>query len=131
MYLYYCLGLIMGLCRTPLWRNSLEYLNNFENEKDIKKRAYICTIFKAFKEEEIDIGWSLIQTMYNQHKILSTAVFAAWFNLCDSNKNYSYQRVLEFLRDNECIVRTHLAELIREKYKQYGSKTTTTVIKHK
>ncbi|VVC27280.1 Hypothetical protein CINCED_3A023283 [Cinara cedri] len=122
-------GIIMGLCCTPLWRNSLEYLNNFKNEKDIKIRAYSCTIFKAFKEEEIDIGWSLIQTMYNQHEILLTSVFAAWFNLCDINKNYSYQKVLEFLRDNECIVRTHLAELIHEKYKQYGSKITTTIIK--
>lgn len=121
----------MGLCCTPLWRSSLEHLKALKNEEDVTINAYICIILRAFEEEEIDIGWSLIQTIYNRHKVLPLVVFAAWFNLCENNKNHSYLKVLEFLRSNECTVRANLAELICEKYKQFGSKIVNTIIKPK
>lgn len=121
----------MGLCCTPLWRDSMKYLKTLKDQNSLKTSAYVCVILKAFEEKEIEIGWSLIQTIYNQYEILPIAVFTAWFNHCENNKNLSHLRVLEFLRNNECIVRANLAELIYEKYKQFDSKITTTKIKNK
>lgn len=118
----------MGLCCTSSWRDSLKYLKT--NEKDLTVNSLMCIALKAFEESEVELGWSLTQKLYLLHEVLSTELFDAWFNLCDNNKNYSNLRVLEFLMDNECIVRKDLAEFIRKKFTQLGSKITNTIIHH-
>jgi len=120
----------MGFCCTPLWRESVQYLKALKNRSDITMNTLVCIITKAFDEAEIDLGWTLTQDIFNRHETLPIAIFAAWFNLCEKNNNFSHLKVLEFLRDNECIVRIDLAELIQEKFKQFGSQITTTVINH-
>lgn len=117
----------MGLCCTPLWRDSLEYLKSLKHAK-LTFNTLVCIVLRAFEEAEIDLGWTLTQTIYNQHGILPLDIFAAWFNLCEKNTNCSYKKVLEFLRDNEYIIREDLAELICEKLKQFGCQITTTMI---
>lgn len=120
----------MGLCCTPIWRDSLEYLNVVKNKNEITMNTLICIILRAFEEEEIDLGWTLIQNMYDQFEILSNEVFVAWFNLCEKNINCNHFKVLEFLRDNECTVREELAEIIHDKFTSFGSASTTTMIYH-
>lgn len=124
------LGIVMGLCCTPLWRDSLNYLKTLPNENDISLNTLVCIILKAFEDNEIDLGWTLTQQLFNRHNTLPLAIFTAWFNICETNKNYKYQRTLEFLRDNECVVNANMAELIQEKLKKNGNKITTTIINH-
>jgi len=124
------LGLVMGICCTPLWRESLEYLKAFKNGNDITINTLVCIIIKAFDEAEIDLGWTLTQDVFNRHEVLPLEIFEAWFHLCEKNVNFSHLKVLEFLRDSQCIVRIDLAELIRKKFKQFGSQITTTMIYH-
>lgn len=120
----------MGICCTPLWRDSLEYIKAIKNENDITVNALVCIILRAFEEEEIDLGWTLLQNMFNQYGILPLEIVVAWFNLCEKNVNYSQYRVLEFLRDNEYIIREELAELIHNKFNEVGTKATTTMINY-
>lgn len=120
----------MGICCTPLWRESMEYLKALKNRNDVTINTLVCIITKAFDEAEIDLGWTLTHDIFNRHETLPIAIFAAWFNLCEKNINFSHLKVLEFLRDSECIVRIDLAELIRDKFKQFGSQIATTVINH-
>lgn len=121
----------MGLCCTPSWRECLEYSKVLNNERALTVNTNICIIVKAFEEAEIDLGWTLIKQMYNQNEVLPVEVFSAWFDLCEKNTDYKYQKVLEFLSDHECTIKVDLAELIREKVKQFGSEINTTVINHK
>lgn len=126
--IYFLLGLVLGLCCTPAWRDSLEHVNAIRNERDVTVNSLVSIALKAFEEEEIDLGWTLTQTIFTRHEILSLEIFSAWFKLCEKYPNYRFLRVLEFLRDNECVIRMDLAELIREKFKQFGSKVCTTRI---
>lgn len=119
----------MGLCCTSSWRECLEYFKVLQNE-NTSVISIICIVKKAFEEAEMDLGWTLIQQMYNRYETLPVDVFAAWFDLCQKNTDYRYEKVLEFLRDNECTVGVDLAELIRKKVKQFGSKANTTIINH-
>lgn len=119
----------MGICCTPLWRDSLEFIKASKIE-DITVNTLTCIILRAFEEAEMDLGWNLVHNLFNRHRILPLEIVAAWFNLCEKNVNCSYLRVLEFLKDNEYIIREDLAELIRNKIKQSGIKTTTTMIYH-
>lgn len=121
----------MGLCCTPAWRDSLNYLKTLKDENDITLKTLICIIVKAFNENETDLGWTLTQQIFNKHGSIPLEVVATWFNLCEQNKKFDYRKLLEFLRDNECVIMSDLAELIREKLKQYGNKVTTTIINHK
>lgn len=123
-------GIVMGICCTPLWRDSLKFIKASKIEDDITVNTLVCIILRAFEEAEIDLGWTLVQNMFNRHRILPLEIVAAWFNLCKKNANYSHRRVLEFLRDNEYIIREDLAELIRNNLKQSGIKTTTSMIYH-
>lgn len=118
----------MGLCCTPAWRDSLEYLKVLEHHASIQ--TYICIILKAFEEKDEELGWTLTYDIFNQHGVLPLEIFQSWFNLCEKNINFNYQRVLEFLRDCEGIIRIDLAELIHEKCKQFGNKVATTMILH-
>lgn len=120
----------MGLCCTPMWRDSLEHLKVMKNKSEISMSTLICIILRAFEEEEIDLGWTLIQDIYDQFGVLPNEVFVSWFNLCEKNINYSHLKVLEFLKDNECTVKEDLAELIHDKAKQFGNTSTTTMIHH-
>lgn len=120
----------MGLCCTPAWRDSLEYIKTFKNETDVTVNSFICIILKAFEEEEIDMGWALTQNLFNIYGILPVEIFTSWFDLYEKNANFKYWKVLEFLKDNECVVKEDLAKLICEKFKQFGSKVTTTTIYH-
>lgn len=117
----------MGLCCTPLWRDSLECIKALKYEK-LTNNTLVCIILRAFEDEEIDLGWNLIQTLFDVHGVLPLEVFVAWFNLCEKNINCNYKKVLEFLRDNEYIVREDLAELISEKLRQFGCQIKTTII---
>lgn len=123
-------AIVMGLCCTPLWRDSLEFIKASKIENDITVNTLTCIILRAFKESEMDLGWTLIHNLFNRHRILPLEIVAAWFSLCEKNVNCSYRRVLEFLRDNEYIIREDLAELIRNKIKQSGIKATTTMVYH-
>lgn len=120
----------MGLCCTPAWRDSLEYLKALKNDKDVTINTLVCIVIKAFEEGEIDLGWIVVQNIFNRYGTVPIEVFAAWFNLCDKNSNFSYLRVLEFLRDNEFIIRGDLADLIGEKLIKFGCKISTTQIHH-
>lgn len=120
----------MGICCTPLWRDSLKFMKESKIEGEITLNTFVSVILRAFEEEEIDLGWTTAQNMFNLHKIIPLEIVAAWFNLCEKNVNCSNRRVLEFLRDNEYIIRENLAELIRSKLNQSGIKTTTTMIYH-
>lgn len=118
----------MGLCCTPVWRDSLKYLDALKNYKDVSINTLVCIVNKAFEQGEYDLGWIVVQNIFNQHGIVPLEVFTDWFNVCEKNSNCSFLRVLEFLRDNEFIVRDDLAELIRKNLIQFGSKITTTII---
>jgi len=118
----------MGICCTPLWRDSLKFIKESKIEGDITINTFVSVILRAFEEEEINLGWTTVQNMFNLHRIIPLEIVAAWFNLCEKNVNCSHRRVLEFLRDNEYIIRDNLAELIRNRLKQSGIKTTTTMI---
>lgn len=120
----------MGLCCTPAWRDSLEYLKTFENKTDITVNSLISIILKAFEEEDIDLGWTLTQNLFTLYGILPVEIFTSWFNLYEKNDNFKYWKVLKFLKDNECVVKEDLAKLIYAKFKQFGSKVTTTTIYH-
>lgn len=124
------LGIIMGLCCTPVWRDSLKYLKALKNDIKATNNTLVCIVIKAFEEGEFDLGWTLIQDIFNQSGTAPLEVFAAWFYTCEKNIECSYLKVLEFLRDNEFIVREDLAELIREKLKQFGCKVSNTMINH-
>lgn len=119
---------MLGLCCTPAWRNSLELVNAIKNKNDVTINSLVSIALRAFEEEEIDLGWTLTQTIFTRHEILSVEIFSAWFNLCEKNSNFRCLKVLEFLRDNECVVRTDIAELICEKLKLFGYEVTTTMI---
>ncbi|XP_026804869.1 mitochondrial ribonuclease P catalytic subunit [Rhopalosiphum maidis] len=123
-------GIVMGICCTPLWRDSLEFIKASKIEDDISVNTLVCIILRAFEEAEIDLGWNLVHNIFNRHRILPLEIVTAWFNLCEKNVNCSHRKILEFLRDNEYIIREDLAELIRNKLKQLGIKTTTTMIYH-
>lgn len=120
----------MGICCTTLWRDSVKFIKESKIEGDITLNTFVSVILRAFEEGEIDLGWTTVQNMFNLHRIIPLEIVAAWFNLCEKNVNCSHRRVLEFLRDNEYIIRDNLAELIRSKLKQSGIKTTTTMIYH-
>jgi len=120
----------MGICCTPLWRKSLEYLKVLKNENDVTINTLVCIIIKAFNEAEIDLGWSLTQVIFDRYGLLSKEIFASWFDLCEKNTHFDCWKALEFLRDNECIVKVDLAELIKKKLKQFGNQITTTMIYH-
>lgn len=124
-------GIVMGLCCTPAWRDSLEYLKTLKNQNDLTTSTLVCITVRAFKETETDLGWTLMQQIFNKHGSVPLEVIATWFNLCEQDKKFNYQRVLEFLRDNECVITSELAEFIHEKLNQFGSKVTTTIINHK
>lgn len=121
----------MGLCCTPLWRDSLNYLKTLPNENDITSNTLIYIIIRAFEDAEVDLGWTLTQQLFNRHNILPLVIFATWFNLCETNKNYTYLRALEFLRDNECVLNEDMAKLIQKKLQKIDNKITTTTIYHK
>lgn len=121
----------MGLCCTPVWRDSLKYMKALKNDNGCTINTLVCIVHRAFEEGEIDLGWTLIQMIFNQSGTVPLEVFVAWFNLCEQNINYSYLKVLEFLKDNEFIVREDLAELIKKKLKQFGCKVSNTTINHK
>ncbi|XP_001949258.2 mitochondrial ribonuclease P catalytic subunit [Acyrthosiphon pisum] len=123
-------GIVMGICCTPLWRDSLKFIKESKVEDNISLNTFVSVILRAFEEEEIDLGWTTVQNMFNLHRIIPLEIVAAWFNVCEKNVNCSHRRVLEFLRDNEYIIRENLAELIRSKLNQSGIKTTTTMIYH-
>ncbi|KAL4122450.1 hypothetical protein QTP88_014779 [Uroleucon formosanum] len=123
-------GIVMGICCTTLWRDSLKFIKESKIEGDVTLNTFVSVILRAFEEGEIDLGWTTVQNMFNLHRIIPLEIIAAWFNLCEKNINCSHRRVLEFLRDNEYIIRDNLAELIRSKLKQSGIKTTTTMIYH-
>ncbi|XP_025196412.1 mitochondrial ribonuclease P catalytic subunit [Melanaphis sacchari] len=123
-------GIVMGICCTPLWHDSLEFIKASTIDDEITVNTLLCIILRAFEEAEIDLGWNLVHNIFNRHRILPLEIVEAWFNLCEKNVNCSHRRVLEFLRDNEYVIREDLAELIRNKFKQFGIKTTTTMIYH-
>jgi len=100
-------------------------VNAIRNGSDVTVNSLVSIALRAFEEEEIDLGWTLTQTIFTRHEILSLEIFSAWFKLCEKNSNYRFLKVLEFLRDNECVIRTDLAELIQEKFKQFGSEVNT------
>lgn len=126
------LGIVMGLCCTPLWRDSINYLKALPHENDkITSNTFICIILRAFEDAEIDLGWTMTQQLYNLHNLLPLVIFASWFNLCETNLNYKYQRALTFLKDNECIVNENMAKLIQEKFKLAGNQVTDTIISYK
>jgi len=120
----------MGICCTPLWRDSLKFIKASKIEDDITINTSVCIILRAFEEAEIDLGWNTLQNMFDLHKFIPLETVEAWFNLCEKNSNCNHYRVLEFLRDNEYIIREDLAELIRNKLKQSDIETTTTMIYH-
>lgn len=120
----------MGICCTPLWRDSLKFIKESQIEDEITVNTSVCVILRAFEEAEIDLGWSIVQNMFDHHRIIPLEIVSAWFNLCEKNVNFSHCRVLEFLKNNEYIIREDLAELIRNKLKQTDIKTTTTMIYH-
>jgi len=120
----------MGICCTPLWRDSLKFIKESKVEDNITLNTFVSVILRAFEEEEIDLGWTTVQNMFNLHRTIPLEIVAAWFNVCEKNLNCSHRRVLEFLRDNEYIIRDNLAELIRSKLNQSGIKTTSTMIYH-
>jgi len=124
------LGIVMGICCTPLWRDSLKFIKESQIEDEITVNTSVCVILRAFEEAEIDLGWSIVQNMFDHHRIIPLEIVSAWFNLCEKNVNFSHCRVLEFLKNNEYIIREDLAELIRNKLKQTDIKTTTTMIYH-
>jgi len=121
----------LGICCTPLWQDSLKFIKESKVEDNVTLNTFVSVILRAFEEGEIDLGWTTVQNMFNLHRIIPLEIVQAWFNLCEKNVNLSHFRVLEFLRDNEYIIREDLAELIRSKLNQSGIKTTTTMIYHK
>lgn len=123
-------GIVMGICCTPLWRDSLEFIKVSKIKDDITVNTFVCVILRAFEEEEVDLGWTLFQNMFDRHRIIPLEIVVAWFNLCEKQVNFSHCRVLEFLKNNEYIIKEDLAELIRNKLNQSGIKTTTTMIYH-
>lgn len=120
----------MGLCCTPNWRDSLKCLKVLKNGNKVTISTLVCIVIKAFEEGDFDLGWILTQDIFNQSGTVPLEVFAAWFYACEQNINFSYLKVLEFIRDNEFIVREDLAELIREKLKKFGCKVSNSMINH-
>lgn len=120
----------MGLCCTPLWRDSLEYMKFIKNENEITINTRISVIVKAFEEKEMDLGWNLTQSIFNNFETLPIDVLISWFDLCDKNKLSDYVRVLEFLSTSEYVIQEDLADLIRENFQKIGSKITNTIITH-
>lgn len=120
----------MGICCTPLWHNSLEYMNILKNEYAISSNTYLSIILKAFNEGEADLGWTLTQTIFEKYGVLPLEIFVTWFNLSQKNYSFNFEKVLEFLRDNECIIKEDLANVIRENLNKNGIKTSNSIINH-
>lgn len=119
------LPLLEGLCKTPKWKQCLDYFKQQQPLFKVEQKAYSVIIRKALQENEKDIAWKYLPLAINREtrKRLDPSIFLEYWDYCRRLKTkhdiqWNIDNFLKFITKNQIEVpedaARELACLIKE-----------------
>ncbi|CAG9861360.1 unnamed protein product [Phyllotreta striolata] len=110
-------GSISALSLTKDWKKCITLLEDIKLTKIPSNLSYSVTASAAFLNNEIDIGWSLLQQMILDEKNIDNIVYYAYLNYLKATKNdikIELEKLFMFLQENDIVIESDVALKISE-----------------
>lgn len=104
--------IVVGLCKTRLWKDSLEIMKSMEMGGKLPGSCYAAVASAAFRNGEPDLAWEILVQQAAANKSVPDEPLVAWLETCEPNEA-NMKKLLEYM----------------DIYEQYGFEDLVTAIR--
>jgi len=108
--------LIYSLCLTSRWEECIDLLDTIKLSDRINVKVYCTLAIAAFKNKEIEMGWSWLREAAGTGSDLIVDSYSTWFQFCSENEPTAQngEKLLTFLNEYNMAIGVDTAEDIKQ-----------------
>lgn len=118
-----CENLIHALVETDKWLETLQLLDTIKLTANPTASAYSCIAARAFLQNDLVLGWKILNECVVAEKIPKCEVFLSYIDWCRKQNDGVTDhlvKMLQFIGLHEIIVSRKVVDRIRETYETLG-----------
>lgn len=118
-----CENLIHGLVETKKWLETLQLLDTIKLTSKPTASAYSSIASRAFQENELILGWRILNECVAAEKIPKCEVFLSYIDWCrrqDDDITEHLTKILQFIGLHEIVVSRKVIDRLRATYETLG-----------
>lgn len=127
-------NILMALCLTHKWKDAIPMLETIKAaNENVRGLIYSALAMSAFKNHDVELGWSWIEEALACSKSVNIDAYAAWFQYCAKNDPTAAngERMLNYLNEHNVPIGMFTADDIKQYFqtvvKPPWTATSTTV----